>query len=399
MVCDEFHSDATAIFKHECTGKSRANEQRARAFVGLKRGKDWQQCPNRACARRVELSEACNHMTCPCGTGFCFICGKEADGGDDHWTRRGGCPRYNQPDDDNAEYDDASDYDEDEVEDDHAVQLERERNRLNGDPVEEIRGLFEDEINAEAPAENNNVALPAPPPPPPPPLPPLALLRTMMAPMPTLQTAGIPAPPLPAQALSHEALLQRLERRASVGDSPGSARTLPQPGFQFISGLEAGFTESVDNTFAATRNAVLNAIHNEDMGSASLPITSADERPEVSAREEMTATQPESTLQEMTETRSGPWHGLTLRRPYLDSDRRAGVVFPSPGLEVMLARADSGSALLAEADGILDNGPVRRDSQTDAESDDAVVEVGGMQVTMEEMNDDEMIWQIRSSDA
>lgn len=57
MVCDGFSGDAVAIFRHQCPGRSLANEERARAFAGLKRGKDWQQCPNRTCGRRIELSE------------------------------------------------------------------------------------------------------------------------------------------------------------------------------------------------------------------------------------------------------------------------------------------------------------------------------------------------------
>ncbi|KAF4948891.1 hypothetical protein FGADI_9175 [Fusarium gaditjirri] len=41
-------------------------------------------CPG--CGRMIELAEACNHMTCPCGQQFCFICGRE-------W-RTCGCPVY-----------------------------------------------------------------------------------------------------------------------------------------------------------------------------------------------------------------------------------------------------------------------------------------------------------------
>jgi len=65
-------------------------------------------------------------MSCPCGTGFCFICGKEADGEDDHWVR-GGCPRYNQPGDRDVEYDDDGYEDEDED---------------TGDPLDDIQNLF-----------------------------------------------------------------------------------------------------------------------------------------------------------------------------------------------------------------------------------------------------------------
>lgn len=131
MVCDDYFSDPATMLQHICTGKSSANEQRAQAFVGLKRGKDWQQCPNRLCARRIELSAACNHITCTCGMGFCFICGKEADGDSEHWARKSGCPRYNHPDDDNAEYDE---YDED---DDESTSSDDD-----DDPLENVRGLF-----------------------------------------------------------------------------------------------------------------------------------------------------------------------------------------------------------------------------------------------------------------
>lgn len=84
-------------------------------------------------------------MECQCGTGFCFICGKEADGEDDHWVR-GGCPRYNQPGDRDVEYDDDHGYDEED--EDH------------GDPVNDIQNLFD---------EQNNEDIPPPPAGPPPP--------------------------------------------------------------------------------------------------------------------------------------------------------------------------------------------------------------------------------------
>lgn len=64
MVCDQITLHPPDILQHDCPGKSNANEQRAKAFEGLKRGKDWQQCPSPVCGRRIELSAACNHMTC-----------------------------------------------------------------------------------------------------------------------------------------------------------------------------------------------------------------------------------------------------------------------------------------------------------------------------------------------
>ncbi|KAF1963166.1 hypothetical protein CC80DRAFT_107196 [Byssothecium circinans] len=51
--------------------------------VAAKEG--YQSCP--LCTRWIELSEACNHMTCECGYGFCYICGKQWDG-------IHGCPQY-----------------------------------------------------------------------------------------------------------------------------------------------------------------------------------------------------------------------------------------------------------------------------------------------------------------
>ena len=137
MICDAYSSDPAATLQHFCIGKSTANEQRAQAFVGLKRGREWQECPNRLCARRIELSAACNHITCTCGTGFCFICGKEVEGDSEHWARKSGCPRYNHPDDRDAEYDD---YDED---DNESIAPIRDELDDDEDPLENVRGLFE----------------------------------------------------------------------------------------------------------------------------------------------------------------------------------------------------------------------------------------------------------------
>lgn len=69
------------------------DELRDRAFRGLKRGKDYQYCPNQYCRKPIQLAEACNHMTCVCGTEFCYVCGEAADGRSKHWAR-GGCPSH-----------------------------------------------------------------------------------------------------------------------------------------------------------------------------------------------------------------------------------------------------------------------------------------------------------------
>ncbi|KAJ7857297.1 hypothetical protein B0H14DRAFT_2751532 [Mycena olivaceomarginata] len=50
----------------------------------LASAKNWRRCPN--CSSLVELISGCNHMTCRCGTHFCFKCGSLA-------TTKGMCTR------------------------------------------------------------------------------------------------------------------------------------------------------------------------------------------------------------------------------------------------------------------------------------------------------------------
>jgi IBR domain, a half RING-finger domain len=42
------------------------------AVLELARREGWKQCPR--CANLIELSTGCNHMTCRCGHGFCYVC-------------------------------------------------------------------------------------------------------------------------------------------------------------------------------------------------------------------------------------------------------------------------------------------------------------------------------------
>ncbi|KAF2725217.1 hypothetical protein K431DRAFT_99046 [Polychaeton citri CBS 116435] len=75
-------------------------EELETAFQGLQRGKDYQICPNAHCSIRVELAEACNHLTCPsCKTEFCFLCGCRAVMGKGHWAAnvKRACPLYGRP--------------------------------------------------------------------------------------------------------------------------------------------------------------------------------------------------------------------------------------------------------------------------------------------------------------
>lgn len=57
-------------------------------FELVVREKNYQRCFN--CGATIELSEACNHISCDCGAEFCYICGRE-------WEGLHGCPLYNQP--------------------------------------------------------------------------------------------------------------------------------------------------------------------------------------------------------------------------------------------------------------------------------------------------------------
>lgn len=91
---------------HDCEPEKRLGE-RSLAFGGLKKGKDFQVCPGQGCGRTIELAEACNAMTCQCGTSFCYICGERAEPESEHWLRvDGGCPRYGAVDSERAMYDD-----------------------------------------------------------------------------------------------------------------------------------------------------------------------------------------------------------------------------------------------------------------------------------------------------
>lgn len=55
------------VFSHSCS--SDTLEQEVRALADKKK---WATCPG--CSNLVELSTGCNHMTCRCGTQFCYYC-------------------------------------------------------------------------------------------------------------------------------------------------------------------------------------------------------------------------------------------------------------------------------------------------------------------------------------
>ena len=91
---------------HECIPERMLGERRL-AFGGLKKGKDFQICPGQGCGRTIELADACNAMTCQCGTNFCYICGEQAEPESEHWLRADdGCPRYGAAGNERAMFDD-----------------------------------------------------------------------------------------------------------------------------------------------------------------------------------------------------------------------------------------------------------------------------------------------------
>ncbi|CAK1362535.1 unnamed protein product [Cercospora beticola] len=119
----ESRNDKTQRPEHECVKKETAEK----ALEGLRRGRDYQFCPG--CRWVIELSDACNHMTCQysCGTHFCYLCGQRARPKSGHWAQGAPCPLYGPPDGPNPLYEPEDDEesedeeDEDDNEDDDPV--------------------------------------------------------------------------------------------------------------------------------------------------------------------------------------------------------------------------------------------------------------------------------------
>lgn len=80
------------IIDHGCKETRQAKEEDKQKMLESKeRGIKFQLCPN--CSRPIHLTEACHHIKCPCGTEFCYLCGKAASERSGHW-HPGSCPRY-----------------------------------------------------------------------------------------------------------------------------------------------------------------------------------------------------------------------------------------------------------------------------------------------------------------
>jgi hypothetical protein len=116
LRCEETFSTGAvegpqAAIAHECD-PSRDKELGERVFAGLKRGRDWQFCPNEGCKRRVQLKDGCNHVRCVCRTHFCFVCGAFVRDAKGLWRRVGGCPRFGLWGDRRAIYDEGDVWDD-----------------------------------------------------------------------------------------------------------------------------------------------------------------------------------------------------------------------------------------------------------------------------------------------
>ena len=123
---------------------SSEQELRRRAFEGLVRGRDYQDCPNTNCEHRIELSEGCNCIQCQsCGMQFCYIRGRKAEEGSGHWKSGSRCPKWNQPASGNALFHDDRDDDDrgDDAGLDYSLALQMEMHRLQEARVERVRRL------------------------------------------------------------------------------------------------------------------------------------------------------------------------------------------------------------------------------------------------------------------
>ncbi|KAM0706111.1 hypothetical protein Q7P35_006660 [Cladosporium inversicolor] len=92
LNCAAKLKDIADIIDHGCKETRQAKEEdKQKMLQSNERGNKFQLCPN--CSRPIQLTEACHHIKCPCGTEFCYLCGKAASERSGHW-RHGRCPRY-----------------------------------------------------------------------------------------------------------------------------------------------------------------------------------------------------------------------------------------------------------------------------------------------------------------
>ncbi|KAK3995554.1 hypothetical protein QBC44DRAFT_19021 [Cladorrhinum sp. PSN332] len=87
-VCSEcFHCTCTVCKGAAHPGSVECpDDPAAQEMVELAGQMGWQKC--KPCGRFIELDTGCNHMTCPCGAQFCYVCGET-------W-KRCSCPQWQE---------------------------------------------------------------------------------------------------------------------------------------------------------------------------------------------------------------------------------------------------------------------------------------------------------------
>ena len=72
LTCEEYQQNKK--YEENMTEEDKLNEKKFEDYV---RGNRCKQCPK--CKRWVEKNRGCDHITCPCGTHFCYKCGQLRD--------------------------------------------------------------------------------------------------------------------------------------------------------------------------------------------------------------------------------------------------------------------------------------------------------------------------------
>merc|ERR550532_1017196 len=64
----------------KCDEVEKDGEVRIRQFLEKQMAeRNMRRCPNPKCMKPCERIEGCNHMKCPCGTHFCWLCGERVN--------------------------------------------------------------------------------------------------------------------------------------------------------------------------------------------------------------------------------------------------------------------------------------------------------------------------------
>ncbi|KAI8958631.1 hypothetical protein F5Y11DRAFT_359848 [Daldinia sp. FL1419] len=72
-TCDECGYETCMTCKGATHNGDCPNDEQLQQVFDLATAQHWQRCQN--CWAMVELNTGCNHMTCRCGFGFCYVCG------------------------------------------------------------------------------------------------------------------------------------------------------------------------------------------------------------------------------------------------------------------------------------------------------------------------------------